>query len=216
MEKKSFKSHINDIDESKGIVDIYVSAFNNRDMKGDIIESKAFNKTVADFNSGGRTRLRHLYNHNPSILLGLPVEISVDTKGLRIISHLNMGKQNVKDVFSDYMFMASHNNTLEHSIGFQPVNPRYDKKSNSRILSEIRLFEYSTIPFIGVNSETQVNEIKAMIKEGDYSDEKFLELEEKVKQLESLIELKKPSADTLEDSKPSQTINQINIITHLI
>ena len=55
-----------------------------------------------------------------------------------------------------------------------------------------------------------------MIKEGDYSDEKFRLLEEKVKHLESLIEIKKPSEDTFKEDEPIQTINNIKTITHLI
>ena len=148
-EIKRFKSHINDVDEAKGIVDIYVSAFNNKDMVGDIIESKAFNKTISDFKSGGRTRLRHLYNHDPEQLLGVPIEVVADSKGLRIVSHMNMEKQSVRDVFSDYKFMKEHDNTLEHSVGYSAINKSFDKSRNARILSEVKLFEYSTIPFLG-------------------------------------------------------------------
>lgn len=231
MEFKNYKSVINDIDEAKGYVDIYVSAYGNKDLVGDIMDHKAFNKTVSDFNSGGSTQLRHLYNHTEDLLLGLPVEMSSDQKGLRVISHMNMNKSFVRDIFSDYKFFADHNNSLKHSIGYTAINKEFDKKSNTRILKEVKLFEYSTIPFMAANPETPTNEIKSldnqskislmeevkqMIEKGNYSDERFEQLELKYKHLESLIAKYEPSKDTQKEDKPIQTINKIDIITHLI
>ncbi len=46
--KLKLKSSIEDVDE-KGIVKIRVSAFGNIDSYGDIVDSKAFNKTLSDF-----------------------------------------------------------------------------------------------------------------------------------------------------------------------
>ena len=229
MEFKNYKSVINDIDEAKGYVDIYVSAYGNKDLVGDIMDQKAFNKTISDFKSGGSTQLRHLYNHTEDLLLGLPVEMSSDQKGLRVVSHMNMDKQLVKDTFSDYKFFADHNNSLTHSIGYTAINKEFDKKSNTRILKEVKLFEYSTIPFLAANPLTPMNEIKSlkegedillqvkkMLEKGDYSDERFEQLETKINQIESLIKSFEPSKDTQLEDKPSQEVNNVGIITNLI
>ena len=55
--KLDLKSSIEDVDE-KGIVKIRVSAFGNIDAYGDIMDQKAFNKTIADFKNSGKTRIK--------------------------------------------------------------------------------------------------------------------------------------------------------------
>ena len=69
------KSYIEDVDE-KGIVKIRVSAFGNIDSYGDIMDQKAFNKTVSDFSVSGKTRIKHLKNHNWNQAIGVPLEMT--------------------------------------------------------------------------------------------------------------------------------------------
>ena len=214
MKKIQYKSSIYDLDEKQGIVKIRVSAFGNVDSYGDIMDKKAFNKTISDFKSGGRSRIKHLKNHNPMELLGLPIEMTSTASGLDIVSKMNISKQSVKDVYSDYLFMAENGNTLEHSIGYLTVNEEKSEEGYN-ILKEVNLKEYSTLDFLGANGETPLLDIKQMIQKGDYSDEKYIALENKIKQLESKIEALRP----LEAPEPQQVKednSELKLIYHYL
>jgi phage head maturation protease len=188
--KMHTKSAISDVDEDKGIVKIQVSAFNNVDSYGDIMHEKAFNKTIADFNSGARTRVKHLKNHDPSQLLGIPLEMSATKDGLVIVSKINLDKTLGRETFSDYKFFAENGDTLEHSIGYQTV-----KKENTKaglLLKEVRMFEYSTLDFLGANPETPL----LGLKNTDMTSEELKDALERIEALEAAIIALQPSEDT--------------------
>ena len=113
--KLDIKSSIEDVDE-KGIVKIRVSAFGNVDSYGDVMDKKAFNKTIADFKSSGKTRIKHLKNHSWNQAIGVPLEMVASEKGLDIVSKINIDKQIGAETFSDYKFYAENGQTLEHRI----------------------------------------------------------------------------------------------------
>ena len=177
------KSTIEDID--KGIVKIRVSAFGNVDSYGDIMDEKAFNQTINVFNSGKRTRIKHLQDHDWSKLVGLPIEITKSAGGLDIVSKMNIEKQFVKDIYSDYKFMADNGDTLEHSIGYVTIKEVKSQELKANILKEVDLKEYSSLNFLGANGETPLLDIKSMLEKGEYSDEKCKELELKIIELEA-------------------------------
>ncbi len=188
--KLNTKSAISDVDEEKGIVKIQVSAFNNVDSYGDIMHEKAFNKTIADFNGGARTRIKHLKNHDPSQLLGVPLEMSATKDGLVIVSKINLDKTLGRETFSDYKFFAENGDTLEHSIGYQTV-----KKENTKaglLLKEVRMFEYSTLDFLGANPETPL----LGLKNTDMTSEELKDALERIEALEAAIIALQPSEDT--------------------
>lgn len=149
----NLKSSIEDVDE-KGIVKIRVSAFGNVDSYGDIMDSKAFNKTISDFKANGKTRIKHLKNHNWSSFIGVPTEMNATSKGLEVISAINLEKQIGFEVFSDYKHSAQYGQTLEHSIGYTVVKEEKSQEQKANILKEVNLMEYSTLDFLGANSET--------------------------------------------------------------
>ena len=99
------KSYIEDVD-SKGIVTIRVSAFNNIDSYGDVMDATAFNKSISDFKASGRTRVKHLKNHDWNQAIGVPLEMNVTDKGLDIVSKINLRKSVGNDVYEDYKFYA--------------------------------------------------------------------------------------------------------------
>ena len=179
------KAEIEDVD--KGIVKIRVSAFGNIDSYGDIMDEKAFNQTISVFNSGKRTRIKHLQDHDWSKLVGLPIEITKTAQGLDIVSKMNIEKQFVKDIYSDYKFMADNGDTLEHSIGYVTIKEVKSQEQKANILKEVDLKEYSSLNFLGANGETPLLDIKAMLAKGDYSDEKCKELELKIIELENQL-----------------------------
>ena len=214
MKTIQYKSSIYDLDEKQGIVKIRVSAFGNVDSYNDIMDKKAFNKTISDFKSAGRSRIKHLKNHDWTDLLGLPLEMTASNSGLDIVSKMNIQKQSVKDVYADYIFMSEHSNTLEHSIGYLTVNEEKSEEGYN-ILKEVNLKEYSTLDFHGANGETPLLDIKQMIQKGDYSDEKYIALENKIKELESKIDALRP-LEAPEPQKVKEDDSQLNAIYHYL
>lgn len=181
------KSVIEDVD-SKGIVTIRVSAFNNIDSYGDIMDATAFNKTIADFKASGRTRVKHLKNHDWNQAIGVPLEMNVTDKGLDIVSKLNIRKGVANDVYSDYKFYAENNQTLEHSIGYTVVKSE-PLEDGITALKEVNLMEYSTLDFLGANDAA----ITLDIKNADMNQE---ELIKRIESLEAQLKTLEPSNDT--------------------
>jgi HK97 family phage prohead protease len=215
------KDCIKAVDQDEGIVQIYVSSFGNKDSDGDIIERGAFSKTIKE----NISRIKHLKDHDRRQLLGLPVDISEDEKGLLVTSKMNLEKPLVKDVFSDYKFFADNGRSLEHSIGFNIIKGDMDQSRNAFIIKEIKLAEYSTLSFLGANENTPLVDIKAlknkdiildqlteMIK-GDYSDQRLESINNLISKLKSLLnEPDKP----LELNEPTEEIKELNELLKII
>ena len=197
------KSSIEDVDE-KGIVKIRVSAFGNIDSYGDIMDSKAFNKSIADFNASGKTRVKHLKNHNWNQAIGVPVEMTVSSKGLDVVSKINLEKQLGKETFSDYKFYAENNQTLEHSIGYVTVKEEKSQEQKANILKEVNLMEYSTLDFLGANSETPLLDLKSVNMTPE-------ELIKRIEELEARLKALEPSEDTQAvEEKAEDELIQLN------
>ena len=187
--KVKIKSSISDLDEVKGIVKIRVSAFNNIDSYGDIVDEKAFNKTISDFKATDKTRVSHLKDHNWDLFLGVPLEMEATKDGLDVVSAINMGKEIGRDQVSDYLFKDAHKQTVEHSFGYTVVKEEYSKSQNANILKEVNLMEYSSISFLGANSETPLLGLK-----NNNMDSK--ELIKRIENLEARLKTLEPSDDT--------------------
>lgn len=179
------KSYIEDVDE-KGIVKIRVSAFGNIDSYGDIMDQKAFNKTVSDFSVSGKTRIKHLKNHNWNQAIGVPLEMTSTEKGLDIVSKINIEKQLGAETFSDYKFYAENGQTLEHSIGYSVVKEEPSEELKANILKEVNLMEYSSLDFLGANSETPLLDLKSIDMNAEELLKRIEVLEAKIKSLEPL------------------------------
>lgn len=208
---KGFNCKVDDVD-AKGIVKIAVNAFNNEDADGDISAPGAFKKTISE----NFQRIKHLLNHNFGLLLGIPKELYETSEYLVAVSQMNIEKQMVKDVFTDYQMHAEMDRSLEHSIGYDPVKRADDDK---RIIKEYRLFEYSTLTFLAANENTPLLDIKNAggildqidflhnaLHKGDYSDTKFQQIEAKINKLQKLLTRLKPSKDTKVEPKDAELV----------
>jgi len=185
---KGLSYELKDIDEAKGIVTMYINAFNNEDSDGDISAPGSFKRTFKN-----TTRIKHLLNHDIYKLIGVPIELYEDKIGAVAVSQLNMKKQLSKDVFEDYRLYAEHGKTLEHSVRVQAVKRNFD---DERIVEEWKLWEYSTLYGWGANSETPLIDIKSvddlemMMSQGQYSDEKHRVIEELYEEMKKYQQIK--------------------------
>ena len=164
---KSIITKANDVDE-QGRVVIAVNAIGNEDADGDISMPGSFNKTLKeDF-----ARLKWFLNHDPSILLGVPISGEEKDDLVQMTSQFNMKKQISRDTYEDYKLYAEHGRTLEHSIGVNAINRN---KSNPKEVLQWKMWEYSTLTNWGANERTPLLDIKSMDKQSAEEHIKFIE-----------------------------------------
>lgn len=153
MKNLSVKTRTNDVDE-KGRVTVAVNGIGIEDCQGDISMPGSFDNTLAN----DLMRMKWLKDHDYTKLLGVPLEGAEKDGNLVMTGQLNMEKQMCRDVYTDYKLMAEYGRTLEHSIGVIDVKRNPDNKKE---VLEWKMFEYSTLSFLGANPQTFLVDIKS-------------------------------------------------------
>lgn len=157
MEFKALSTDIKDLDEAKGVVVAYAAVYNNKDADGDISAPGSLTKTVAD----NFKRIRVLKDHNPTIMLGVPLEIDTkDSYGLATKTQFNLKKQIAQDMFTDILLMKQHGLNAELSIGYGKTIR--DLKNKSIIKEYSFLGEYSFLSAWAANELATVGSIKSI------------------------------------------------------
>lgn len=210
---KDFETKILDVSD-KGQVLVAANAIGNEDSDQDISMPGSFKKTLTESFS----RLRWFRNHNPDELLGVPLQGTEEIPYLKILGQLNLKKEIARDIYEDYKLYAEHGKSLEHSIGVQAI--KWEMDESIRRVFEWKLWEYSTLTSWGANSNTPMLGIKSMsdipgvidwleltMKKGNYTDERFKQIEQHLKILRSLST--EPDASTLV-VKPNENRSTFN------
>lgn len=200
MKSKSFKYHVKDID-TKGIVTIAISKFDNRDAADDIVRKGAFLKT---FKEGGN-RIKHVLDHELKYqsVVGLPIKMYETDSHAVVESKLNLEKQLAKDLFSDYKFFADNGKTLEHSYMYEVIKDMKNEDIRGQDIAEVKMYEYSTVA-LGCNEDTPLIDLKSLknqgevlasiesltkhLQKGDITNEYGLKIESLINTLKSYIE----------------------------
>lgn len=145
------------MDDAKGIVVAYAAVYNNQDSDGDISLPGSLTKTVKDHFK----RIRVLKDHNPTQMLGVPLEIDTnDAYGLNTKTQFNMNKDISKDMFSDIKLMMDNGLNAELSIGFGKTIR--DAKDARKIKEYTFLGEYSFLSSWAANGLATVGSIKSV------------------------------------------------------
>lgn len=128
-------------DIEKNQIEAYASTW-DKDLGGDTIVKGAFKKTIAERFSGGQKRdIKVLWQHDMSAPLGLPIHMEEDSKGLYTVSKISntpLGQQ--------AMQLAIDGVVDKMSIGYDAIKSK-DDGTGGRILSELKLYEYSLVTF---------------------------------------------------------------------
>lgn len=203
MEFKQISYDLKELDETKGIVKAYANVYNFKDSDGDISAYGSFDKTVSE----NFKRIRVLKDHNPTMMIGVPLEIDTkDSYGLLTTSQFNLNKSLGKDMFTDVKLMHDSGLNAELSIGYKVL--QRDQKDKS-IIKEYKLMEYSFLSSWGANQLSTVQDIKSikshygimeLIEKSynlDYSDERLKQIENLLKSL-----TKEPLNDDTPYDKP--------------
>jgi uncharacterized protein len=215
MKTKDTGLRLKDLDEKNSKVQIYVSAFGNVDSDGDIIMQGAFKKTIQDKGPLGANRIKHLKQHDAYSVVGKPLEIIEDEKGLLVTSQISNSTMG-KDLLEDYKL-----DLYEHSIGFEVV--KGESSTEGYKMYEINLWEYSSVtwgansktPLVGFKAENKLDQLDELskrmdrvinaIKKGNYSDERFEALEIELKFIQTAYKelFAEPLKDTQVEPLPS-------------
>jgi len=224
---KNFDTKMVDLDETNMKVKVGISTVNYKDSDGDIIVKSAYTKTLAENGPTGSGRIKHLLQHSTEHVIGRPKSFDWDGDTLYAISEISNSTLG-KDAIEDYKL-----DLFEHSIGYQPIKQAFSKDDDANMITELKMWEYSSVtwgandksPFMGfvksMDKETQIEKVnKRMeklinaLRKGHYTDERFemIDLElTLIKQFyNEIISLKAieptPSA-TLEKQEPIKQIN---------
>lgn len=162
MEHKVFSFTCTNVRETKnddgnfGIVNGYISTYNNSDLANDIIEKGAFSKTLKKYKSKNKPLPLHYMHDYLDVIGGFPIDqIKDDEKGLLVEGHINLDVQRGREAYS----LAKQGVLSDFSIGFRTIKERYSEKT--RYLEEIELYEASLVTH-PANEEAQVLQVKSI------------------------------------------------------
>jgi HK97 family phage prohead protease len=133
---KDASGGIKDIDKRSYRVVGYASHFDNIDSHNDIIRKGAFKRTI---NNNGK-RVKTLMHHDQVMIVGRPEEMTEDDAGLLTVTSIS------KTALGNDLIVLIEDGVLdEMSIGYVPVSEKVDKDSGVRVISEVKLIEYSFV-----------------------------------------------------------------------
>lgn len=180
-EEKTFPFEVKELTD-EGTFEGYAAIFNTPDEYKEIIEPGAFANTLKE----GKTRPLTWY-HDVRNPLGL-TDLSVDSKGLKILGTLNLGVQLAKEKHS----LMKQKVIRGLSIGFKTIEDAWDE--GVRTLKEIKLYEIALCTF-QVHPAALISAVKAM----DH------------KSFNSVLESLKANIDLIEEMKVGKMISTINM-----
>lgn len=220
---KNCSLEIKDISEKDGIVSGYLSTFGFKDSDGDIIQKGAFTRTVTERGpQGTKARIKHLLDHKTDKVIGVFQELKEDSQGLYYVSKLGN-----HTLGQDALHMYSDGIITEHSIGFNIIHEKSEKESN--IITEVKLWEGSSLQTWGANENTpvlgvkgidkkpeeyldRIDRINSALRKGKYTDETFELLEIELKQIQELIKgLLNKDTSINENLNSIENANEINL-----
>ena len=135
--------------KEEGIIEAYVSIFNNIDSDGDIIVRGAFLESLAKKFPKG------VWSHNWDQPIAKTLEAREDEKGLYIKGQFVMSVQKAKEAYD----LIKAEVIDEFSIGFRILDWEYNDAGN-RVIKKVKLYEWSPV-LAGANPETEVLGIKS-------------------------------------------------------
>ena len=224
MQYKSAPTQIKDVDE-KGRVVFYASVFNVKDYHDDIILPGSYKKTIVE----NYANIIHYKHHDSRIMPGVIQELKEDQRGLLVVSDLIMDNTDGKETYNQYKAMMTAGKSMDHSVGYNALRFEEDRSNNDyiRYISEIKLYEVSTLTAWGANDQALTVDVKEfgkmsidqLLKEekfynellsSEFSDVKLELLQKLADHLHSLIADAGSSTSATKPTKGSEAITNIN------
>lgn len=152
-----FDFELKQVDDD-GIIKGLASTFGGApDSGGDIVQQGAFTKTLSQ---GGRNRngIAFLWAHRSDEPLGIWTNLEERSKGLIVAGQFNMDVQMGKEKHS----LAKQGAVKGLSIGFNVIREEIDRKTRTRTLLEVSLWEISLVTF-PMNTRARVTSVKDIV-----------------------------------------------------
>ncbi|ESR22791.1 HK97 family phage prohead protease [Lutibaculum baratangense] len=135
-----------------GTFEGYASLFGKADLSGDVIEPGAF---AASLRKRGPSRIRMLWQHEPSEPIGVWISIAEDRRGLKVAGRLTPEVMRAREVLA----LMREGGLDGLSIGFRTIRARRDRRTGLRHLLEVDLWEISVVTFPMLD-EARVGQVK--------------------------------------------------------
>lgn len=172
IEHKSFTLEVKSVDSDQGIIEGYLSVFNNIDSQKDRVRPGAFKKTIADgiqrkSNKGKKYLWPLLWMHDPEKPIGGFTDALEDKTGLLVTAQLDISTNEqgiplnplATSVFSGF----KQGYIDELSIGYKAIQKSYEQGTGIRDLAEIQVFEGSAVTMLwAANDAAQVSAVKTL------------------------------------------------------
>lgn len=137
-------------DGQKGIIEAYVSIFDNIDLGGDKIVKGAFAESIMKKLPVG------VWMHNWDEPIAKTIIAREDDKGLYIKAQLIEGVQRADEAYK----LLKSGVIDEFSIGFRCLDWEYEADSDVRIIKKAKLYEWSPV-LAGMNPDTVLVSVKS-------------------------------------------------------
>lgn len=214
------KSSTVSVDDTSRVVTNVFSTVGVKDSDGDVIDARAFDKTLAERGPTGKSLILHLANHNPDVTEQVGKIVSLEMQGNQLICKSLIPKTTFGN---DMLELYKAGMINQHSIGFQVVQSEYfdeNAEDNYCLIKEVKLYEGSSVcwganewtPNISVGKSIEdkismqekllqeIDKITSIFKDGKVSDEGCVMLEYRMKQLQTnLSDLFKSQESTQPD-----------------
>lgn len=136
--------------KDEGVIEAYVSIFNNVDSDGDIILRGAFLESLA------KKLPKGVWSHNWDEPIASTLEAKEDEKGLYIKGQFVLTVQRAKEAFE----LIKAGVIDEFSIGFRILDWEYND-AGQRVIKKVKLYEWSPV-LAGANPETELVGVKGL------------------------------------------------------
>lgn len=123
-----------------GVFEGYASLFDREDLGHDVIAPGAFRESLRN---RGVTRIKMLFQHDPTEPIGVWDEIREDARGLYVRGRLMTAVSKAREVLA--LMRAGALDGL--SIGFKAVKARRDAATGVRRIEKVDLWEISVVTF---------------------------------------------------------------------
>ncbi len=192
---KDTNATIKGVDMDRRMIEGYYSVFDFKDSDGDVMVKGCYEKTIKENGPNGSNRIVHLYQHDPLQVLGRPMALIEDEKGLyfrTMIADTTLG--------TDVLKLYRDGVLKEHSVGINFIQRDYDSQSDSYMVKECKMWEGSTVTWganelsigglaKGVKKDLidQYKDLSKAFHTGDYTDETFRLIEAQIKHIEQTL-----------------------------
>lgn len=150
---------LKDVDTTGKRIAGYYTAFNNIDAHRDRGRKGMTLKSIAETGPASvHPRIKHFQNHRIDQPLTPLLEMGEDNIGAFYVGKI-VEDNDQHDLVRNFLKMARAGLITEHSYALSPIRWQYDEKTDITDLLEVKVWEVSSLTFMGANEMTPFTEI---------------------------------------------------------